>query len=113
MRRRMQAVHGEARTHRVRSVDLAEGFDTRARRRVNQMRQLPDRAQHLAESRDLGTGEGRIRAVRGREVREDPIDLEARERANRSIARGRLVDGRPEAGEAGVDLEVDPRGPPE
>ncbi len=105
----MQPVDREPGTDGVHALDRSEGGDTRAGRGVDEPRTLGDRAKHLTEAFELDPIVGGVGIVRRREVREDPIDLDMRQRSDRSITGRCLVRGRAEPREPGVHFEMHAR----
>ena len=80
---------------------------------MHQTRTFRERAQDLSKSLELGAVVRRLGIVRGREVREDPVDLDVGQRRDRPISRRGLFHRSAEPREASVDLEVHPRRPAE
>ena len=105
----VQTVDREAGTDRVHSVDRAQSGDAGACRGVHEPRPLPETSQHFAELRELRAIVGDVGVVGRREVREDPVDLDTRERADGAVARRGLLGRGSEAREPRVDFEMDAR----
>src|SRR3989442_15030360 len=109
--RGVQPVNRETGANRVHAVDWSERGDTRARGGMHQTRTVGDRAQNLSKSLELGAVVRGVGIVGSREVREDAVDLEMRQRRDRSISRRRLVRRGAKPSEPRVDLEMDAGAP--
>ena len=113
MRRGVQPIDRQAGAHGGHALHRSECGDPRARGGVHQPRAVGDRTKYFAEPFELDTIVGCLRIVRGREVREDPVDLDVRQGPDRSIAGRGLVRRSAEPRQAGVHLEMHPRVSPQ
>src|SRR5437762_8466351 len=101
----MQTVDAEPRTDRVAAGKRPEGVDGGARRGVNVAWRVADRAHNIGEPRELLARNAEILRVGCRQVREDPLDLEVTELADRAVPRSGIGQWRAQAREAGIHLE--------
>src|SRR5206468_12608152 len=112
MRRGMEPVERDTWTDRVAARDGAERGDARARRRVDPAWRRRDRAHHVGETRELRAIVRDVRLVRGGEMREQTVDLEVTELADRGEPRRRLRERCAKARESRVHLEMHARDAP-
>src|SRR5688500_11026656 len=106
LRGRVETVEREARAESRQPRDRTESSDAGAGRGMDPPRWLARRAQHLREELQLSLVAADVRLIRGREMREETIDLDMTQLADRRETSGRVRDRRTEARKAGIDLEV-------